>query len=166
MMNKITAVTNEALSKRWSTVAALTILLTAGKAYASRAVMQTNLQEYLAQVFVAIIIGFIVAVIIHVVLYLIFSPKKKEEAAVIATAQTPVKSKEEHEATIKAVHKELEAVKKADAAAIGETTEKKEAKPIDLQKELGISKRATKKSAGKKATKKAAPKKKAAKKKK
>jgi hypothetical protein len=62
------------------------------------------------------------------------------------------------------IHKELEAVKKADAAATGEKVEERDTKPIDLHKELGISKRTAKKGAGKKAAKRTAPKRKAAKK--
>jgi hypothetical protein len=173
MINRITAVANEALRERWSTVAILTVLLTAGKAYSAWGSAETDLQSYLAQVFFALVISFVFSLAIHVILFLIFSPKNKPKKPSEPVVQTPVKAKEEHEAMIVAVHQEIEAVRKADAAAQGAPTttqETKSAQPIDLHKELGVPKRAAKPSrktsSRKNSSKRNVPKKKAASKKK
>jgi hypothetical protein len=160
MINKLTAITNEALRERWSTVSLLTLILTLGKAYSTRAAYAVDAQGYIAQVFVALIVSFIVSMIIHILLFILFSPRPKP-AAPIVSSTAPVKTKAEHEAAINAVHKEFVAVEKTNASA--KTVEQKTVKPFDLHKELGIPKRTVKKSAKKssrKTAKKAAAKKK------
>lgn len=161
MINKLTTVANEALRERWSTVGLFTLILTIGKAYSLRAEYATDVQGYIAQVFLAFIVSFVVAMAIHILLFILFSPRKKPVEAILI-AQAPVKSKAEHEAAITAVNKEFVAVEKANAPA--NKSAEKAAKPFDLHKELGIPKRAAKKKSKKVA--RAKPKKKAAKKKK
>ena len=159
MINKLTVTTNEALRERWSTVSLLTLILVIGKAYSIREGYAVDAQGYFAQVFVALIVSFIVSMAIHIMLFIVFSPKPKPATYIVVGTTAPVKSKEHHEAAIIAMNKEIIAAEKAMPPKPVEKT----IKPFDLHKELGIPKRAAKKSskkAARKPTKKKAAKKK------
>jgi len=174
MINRITAITNDALRERWSTVAILTALLTISKAYSIKEQYAIDVQGYFAQVFLALVISFLLALVIHVLLYLVFSPKARSTETPLVIG-VPPKSKEQHDAAITAVHDELEAANQA-AQALGTTkplvmaTATTKPKKFDLAQELAMPKapgKKAKRSAKKVVRAKAKPaKKKAAKKKK
>jgi hypothetical protein len=165
MINAITRISNEALRERWSTVTILTLILTAGKAWSIKDTFATDPGSFIAQVFFALVISFITAMIIHVVLYAIFSPKPTATPATVTTTQAPTRTKEEHEAAITAMGKDLAMASTPRTART--QANRRERTPVDLHEELGIA-RPSRASAPKakrgRGTK--APKRKAAKKKK
>lgn len=166
MINRITAITNEALRERWSTVALLTALLTIGKAHSIRAAYAIDVQGYFAQVFFAIVVSFLLALVIHVLLFIIFSPKKQLTEKLVIIGATPVKTQRDNDAAITAVHSELEAANQA-ALVMNTQSSKTPKKTFNLAKELGVPAKPAKKATKKSSRAKAKPvKKKAAKKKK